>query len=1390
MPASKPVAWADAEPPDAGVAVGMKPARAHPHRSSAAAAAAAAKTAGQPVAGARGKAWDEVSGLAALSARDKVARLLAGPFVIQDKGVGRQLELAKDELFLPKEAVKLRKIAPQADAEGVLREAEKLAAQTGVMPELVLYPPGADHTRAARRVLSNEVLLQTQDATSATAAAQAASAAGYQDVRVLTAPGYVDARDNRFPGSALAGAADLSRQPGVISATPLLAAAMHKKNTVPTDPLFGLQWHLLNSHQVPGVAGIDANVVPVWDTFQGTGSHIAIVDDGLQYTHPDLAPNYDAVHSYDFLDGDNDPAPVAVITPDDPSTPDIDETDGDWHGTSVGGVAAARIGNNEGGCGVAPLASLSGVRILGDLETDNTDASAMGWANDAIMVKSNSWGPADDQPWVLGWQAAVTHSAIQDAVTNGRGGKGIIFTWAGGNGRDVGDESNKDGYANCIFVNAVGAITSSGVQSFYSENGTNLVACAPSDGYLSDPGIVTTDLVGGDGYNPHWDTPPLKALPNKDYTSNFGGTSSATPVVAGVAALMLEANPNLGWRDVKEILLRSGRKLAPTSTGWVTRTGGQPSLPPIKHHTSFGGGLVDATAAVAMAQTWTPLGPMISASHTYIPSTPLAIPDNNITGRTVTLDFSGDTPTRVEHAEVSVNVKHSWRGDLDILLVSPAGTISYLATNTVQDDGYEDGTLPPAQRGYPDWTFSSVRHWGESSVGTWKVIFRDRSAQDVGTVLGVTVKLYGVAAPPVVATVNSMPGPVVLGIGNAPVTFGVGTTGYPDFWHQWSKGTALIKGQTMPTYTITSPLTSNAGYYFDQASNVTGTQKVEFTLGVVQPLAPAQAFNITTPISMQVAVGLPASTVTATYQWSKDGTDLANDPPGPSARISGVQTNHLVVKATTLADAGSYACTVTMLGQVQTTTSAVTIREKPAVQTASFPADLVVSGAVSIPLAISNGTTKVVITGLPSGLTYNPVTGQITGTPNVAVTNAPIKITPTNQAGTGPSTTINLTIAALSPNVTGTFNGLVDRDADLNGGFGGAVTNMVVASDGAVTGTLNLASYSYPFTGRLVASAANDPVLDVSVARHTPSPAPGPVALHLTIDRTNGYASGTVGGTVEVEAWHNPYSTTHPATGLAGLHNFWADPPAGLPEAPEGTTFGSATISTLGAVSLSLHLADGTTLVRSTTLAVTGEIPIYASLYANHGSITGSPAVTDATAPDLNPVEGALSWNKTGPASTADHAYTDGFDLGATNDDSLTLTGCEYLKPVSPAILWGLSAATAPAFNAATIFSGADIESAQQVADTNMQLRINAAGQVVLGSPNNTGLTFTVNPATGAYSGHFTLSDSPPLVKRVVNYFGNIVPVQAAGRGCFSLPGIPVSTSPVRSGEAALEGGP
>lgn len=507
----------------------------------------------------------------------------------------------------------------------------------------------------------------------------------------------VDAGD---PDSALQVARQLEGFPGVLRCEPALLRQRARK-ALPNDPLFFRQWHLRNTGQLGGLTGVDIHAESAWARGRGNGVVIGIVDDGLQITHPDLAPNGSDVPGWDWNDNDGDPSPG--------------DLDLDIHGTQVAGLAAARGDNGIGVCGAAPLARLVGLRLIGGPSTDATEAEAMLFGNDRIAIKNCSWG-APDGTGLLEGVGPLASAALAKAAEQGRGGLGTLLVFAAGNGRGVGDNANYDGFANSPYTIAVGAVNHRGAQTTYGEPGACLVVSAPS-GSSGMPRLATTDLAGFDGAD------------SGDYTTNFTGTSASAPLVSGVLALMLEANPQLGWRDAQEILMRSAALNDPTDSDWITNRAG------FHFNHKYGAGLVDAGAAVSLSSQWSALGPR---EHVVVEWTDpgLALPDNKESGVTVTLPVSARR-FRVEHATLQTRLTHDDWGDLEIVLQSPGGTLSRLAE-----------PHSPVFETSVDWPFLSLRHWGEDAQGDWQVRVADRRFLNRGSLMGLRLELFGTQMPP------------------------------------------------------------------------------------------------------------------------------------------------------------------------------------------------------------------------------------------------------------------------------------------------------------------------------------------------------------------------------------------------------------------------------------------------------------------------------------------------------------------------------------------------------------------------------------------------------------------------------------------------------------------
>lgn len=539
------------------------------------------------------------------------------------------------------------------------------------------------------------------------------------------------------------GAGGESAPSSQVCATPTAA-------TTAPDPLFADQWHLKNIGQSgasgpAGTTGEDINVQPAWTGgATGAGIKIAIVDDGLELAHEDLASNAaaNALH-YNYDTGLNDP-----------SNNPADAASG--HGTAVAGIAAARGNNGLGGSGVAPRASLLGYALLLNPTSSNA-ADAMTRNVPNLDISSNSWGPPDGsgnpQPGSALWK-----SAIDSGLASGRGGKGTVYVWAAGNGRSgsatctaCSDDSNLDGQANYRGVMAVAAVNDQGVQSSYSESGANVWVAAPGGEFCTTHTLTTTDRSGAVGENTA-STAGVSDYPDQNYTKCMNGTSAATPVVSGVVALMLEKNPNLGWRDVRAILAQTARAnnfgtctrydtvnttlCLTTNTGWVLNGAGTPSASNLRYYVNhkYGFGVVDAAAAVIAAQTWANLP--IEKTYTTTAAAPnLPIPDNNATGVSHTIMVSGSSITYIEWVEITFSAAdHTYAGDLDITLTAPSGMVSQLAVP------HQCETSCTAYNG---WIFGSAQHLGEAADGNWTLTVKDAGALDTGTFQSWQLKFYG-----------------------------------------------------------------------------------------------------------------------------------------------------------------------------------------------------------------------------------------------------------------------------------------------------------------------------------------------------------------------------------------------------------------------------------------------------------------------------------------------------------------------------------------------------------------------------------------------------------------------------------------------------------------------
>jgi subtilisin-like proprotein convertase family protein/subtilisin family serine protease len=411
------------------------------------------------------------------------------------------------------------------------------------------------------------------------------------------------------PAIALRESESLSSLSGVIASYPV--SRRQKKlfgpyAPLPTDPYFSRQWHLENRLPTGARAGADLNVRAAWPFARGEGIILALCDDGVDLSHPDLAPNSaDGVH-FNFVTGTASGYPNSSFQ---------------QHGTCVAGLAAGSGYNGLGVSGVAPNARFASWVVFDQSDFLISEEDLMDLfqhASNVVSIQNHSWGNAGAEQ--LG-PLLLERIAISNAITLGRGGKGVIMVRSAGNNRLFQGNVNDDAYPSDPRVIAVTAARFDGRAASYSSPGASTLIAAPSGDDDDDfPTIFTTDRQGALGYNQNTYTNDLA-----DYafdTFGFSGTSAAAPQIAGLAALILSANTNLTYRDVQQILILSARHEDVTDPDLVPNGAGFQ----VSHNIGFG--IPDAGQAVRLARRWKTRPPL--SSITLASRLEQAVPDDGL----------------------------------------------------------------------------------------------------------------------------------------------------------------------------------------------------------------------------------------------------------------------------------------------------------------------------------------------------------------------------------------------------------------------------------------------------------------------------------------------------------------------------------------------------------------------------------------------------------------------------------------------------------------------------------------------------------------------------------------------------------------------------------------
>jgi len=453
--------------------------------------------------------------------------------------------------------------------------------------------------------------------------------------------------------------------------------------TATSDPRATSSWYL----DVSGRSDLKIEVESVWQDYNGEGVKVGVLDSQIDFKHVELVDAYDTSADFNFALGRGD----ISIQP---------RSMSDTHGTLVAGVIAAEGGNGIGSVGVAPGVTLVGLAIdYRSSKVLDQVVAALDAAVDLDVVNCSwSFGRNFSDNFNLSENALLSDS-LYDLAATGRGGLGTTVVFSAGNSGIKGS-SNYHNCQNSPYTIAVGAVSPNGDPWLSTSIGANILISAPGEKIIS-------------------------TSPNNRY-SEVSGTSFAAPVVSAVVALMYEANPDLGYRDVQQILALSATTdglsdEALAGVGWLTNGADNVNGGGMHYSDAFGYGIVNAHDAVRLAETW-----IVQQTSKNVETIVVEEKSNEVmvagTDDRISFELEIDQMISVEHVQLSLDLSWVNTGDLDIYLTSPDGTKVQL----VYDQGNTNyiGALK-------NFTFTSVASMGEMSVGTWTVDIYNRNPNAV-----------------------------------------------------------------------------------------------------------------------------------------------------------------------------------------------------------------------------------------------------------------------------------------------------------------------------------------------------------------------------------------------------------------------------------------------------------------------------------------------------------------------------------------------------------------------------------------------------------------------------------------------------------------------------------
>jgi|GEM_PF-2250220 len=480
------------------------------------------------------------------------------------------------------------------------------------------------------------------------------------------------------------------------------------------DTFFDKQWYIrslgtvTNYSGIESIVGNDLNLVDVYHNYMGYnyGEHIIvqIVDTGIDTDHEDLEVNMDLSRSYD---GGNVGDPSGTHP----------------HGTKVTGIIASRAFNGKGVRGIIPFAKIAGSNWL---NAQRTPALEKAWltgdgANE-ISVSNNSWGSYYD-----------TDTLYEDIMELGtstlRDGKGRIYVFSAGNDRGSKGNANLQYALSNRYAIAVAGLKHNNTYADYSTPGSNILVSGYSGNYYQDsPTIGTTTIMGTSNNTGDIDSKTTWTEDvDENYVYTMNGTSAASPTVAASIALVLEACPDLTWRDVKYLIAKHAKQIDSSNSTWVMNAADTP----LTHSIDYGFGLIDPQGMIDDCTT-NYVNLPAEKSQTVSKVFNEFIPDDR---NTYSFDLNVTEDFTLEWVEATIHCSTPYASDYKVELVSPDGTKTTLMT--------EDTDLEVNHWMSGGFRMSTPAMLGEKSKGMWRVDMTDQLNGDTGTLNTIELKVYG-----------------------------------------------------------------------------------------------------------------------------------------------------------------------------------------------------------------------------------------------------------------------------------------------------------------------------------------------------------------------------------------------------------------------------------------------------------------------------------------------------------------------------------------------------------------------------------------------------------------------------------------------------------------------